>query len=151
MANDAVAAVNALGTRLAEVRATIGQVFFGQDEVIDQVLIALLAGGHALVVGVPGLGKTRLVQTLGVVFGLETKRIQFTPDLMPDDILGSEVLETAEDGSRHFRFLAGPIFTQLLMADEINRASPRTQSALLQAMQERHVAVAGADRPLPSP
>jgi len=149
--DDVVAAVDALGARLADVRAAIGQVFFGQTDVIDQVLIALLAGGHALVVGVPGLGKTRLVETLGTVFGLQTKRIQFTPDLMPDDILGSEVLETAEDGSRHFRFMPGPVFTQLLMADEINRASPRTQSALLQAMQERRVAIAGEDRPLPSP
>jgi len=150
-AGDVVAAVDTLGEKLAAVRAAIGQVFFGQADVIDEVLIALLSGGHALVVGVPGLGKTHLVETLGTVFGLQTKRIQFTPDLMPDDILGSEVLETADDGSRHFRFIQGPIFTQLLMADEINRASPRTQSALLQAMQERRVAVAGADRPLPNP
>ncbi len=146
-----VDAVDALGGRLVAVRESIGRVFFGQADVIDQALIAMLAGGHALVVGVPGLGKTRLVETLGTVFGLQTKRIQFTPDLMPDDILGSEVLETADDGSRHFRFIEGPIFTQLLMADEINRASPRTQSALLQAMQERRVAIAGEDRPLPSP
>ena len=146
-----VGAVDALGGKLATVRQAIGRVFFGQAEVIDEVLIALLSGGHALVVGVPGLGKTRLVEALGTVFSLDTKRIQFTPDLMPDDILGSEVLETADDGSRHFRFIQGPVFTQLLMADEINRASPRTQSALLQAMQERRVAIAGEDRPLPSP
>lgn len=150
-ADNVVEAVDAVGARLTAVRSAIGRVFFGQADVIDQALIALLAGGHALVVGVPGLGKTRLVETLGTVFGLQTKRIQFTPDLMPDDILGSEVLETADDGSRHFRFIPGPIFTQLLMADEINRASPRTQSALLQAMQERRVAVAGEDRPLPEP
>ena len=149
--SDIVGAVDQLRGQLAAVRASIGQVFFGQADVIDQTLIAMLAGGHALVVGVPGLGKTRLVETIGTVFGLQTKRIQFTPDLMPDDILGSELLETADDGSRHFRFIQGPIFTQLLMADEINRASPRTQSALLQAMQERRVAVAGEDRPLPSP
>ena len=150
-AGDVVGAVDALAEKLVHVRAAIGQVFFGQDDVIDQVLIALLSGGHALLVGVPGLGKTRLVGTLGQVFDLQSKRIQFTPDLMPADILGSEVLDVANDGTRHFRFVQGPIFTQLLMADEINRASPRTQSALLQAMQERKVAVAGEDRSLPSP
>ncbi len=150
-AETAVASVEAITAQLAEARQAIGEVFFGQDAVIDQVLIALLSGGHALLVGVPGLGKTRLVETLGQVFGLQSKRVQFTPDLMPADILGSEVLDIADDGSRHFRFIEGPIFTQLLMADEINRASPRTQSALLQAMQERHVAVAGVDRALPRP
>jgi len=119
--------------------------------VIDQSLITLLAGGHTLLVGVPGLAKTRLVETLGVVLGLEERRVQFTPDLMPADILGSEVLEESETGRRHFRFIKGPVFSQLLMADEINRASPRTQSALLQAMQERRVSVAGSYHPLPSP
>ncbi len=117
---------------------------------MDQTLITLLSGGHVLLVGVPGLGKSRLVETLGTVLGLATKRVQFTPDLMPADIIGSEVLEEAE-GRRSFRFVPGPVFCQLLMADEINRASPRTQSALLQAMQEQRVAVAGVDHPLPQP
>jgi MoxR-like ATPase len=124
---------------------------FGQDETIEQALIALLSGGHALLVGVPGLGKSRLVETLGVVLGLGTKRVQFTPDLMPGDILGSEVLDEGTDGRRSFRFLPGPVFCQLLMADEINRASPRTQSALLQAMQEGRVSVAGVEHELPQP
>jgi MoxR-like ATPase len=137
--------------RLARVRAEIGRVIFGQDRVIDETLITLLAGGHLLLVGVPGLAKTRLVETLGVVLGLSQKRVQFTPDLMPADILGSEILEEAEGGRRGFRFIPGPVFCQLLMADEINRASPRTQAALLQAMQERRVTVAGHDHPLPAP
>jgi MoxR-like ATPase len=111
----------------------------------------MLAGGHALLVGVPGLAKTKLVETLGTVLGLDAKRIQFTPDLMPSDILGSEVLERTRGGKRSFRFIKGPVFAQLLMADEINRASPRTQSALLQAMQEYHVTVAGARHDLPKP
>ena len=132
-------------------RERIGRVIFGQHEVIDQALITLLAGGHALLIGVPGLAKTRLVETLGTVLGLEDKRIQCTPDLMPADILGSEVLEESESGRRSFRFIAGPVFCQLLMADEINRASPRTQSALLQAMQEHRVSVAGQYHPLPKP
>ena len=137
--------------RLAAVREAIGRVIFGQREVVDQVLITMLAGGHGLLVGVPGLAKTRLVETLGVVLGLATKRIQFTPDLMPADIVGSEVLEESETGRRSFRFIKGPVFAQLLMADEINRASPRTQSALLQAMQEHHVTVAGMRYDLPHP
>ena len=136
------AEVEALGARIGRVRAAIGRVIFGQDEVVDQTLITLLSGGHVLLVGVPGLGKSRLVETLGVVLGLATKRVQFTPDLMPADIIGSEVLDEAE-GRRSFRFVPGPVFCQLLMADEINRASPRTQSALLQAMQEQRVAVGG--------
>src|SRR5579864_8901137 len=135
----------------ARVRESIGKVIFGQDEVIEQALVTLLAGGHGLLIGVPGLAKTKLVETLGIVIGLAWKRIQFTPDLMPADIIGSEVLEEAEGGRRSFRFISGPVFGQLLMADEINRASPRTQSALLQAMQERHVTVAGARYDLPSP
>src|SRR5690606_8453931 len=122
-----------------------------QEDVVEQTLITLLAGGHVLLIGVPGLAKTRLVETLGIVFGLEDRRIQCTPDLMPADILGSEVLEESEDGRRHFRFIPGPVFCQLLMADEINRASPRTQSALLQAMQERRVSVAGRYHQLPEP
>ena len=142
--------VEALGTRVAAVRAAIARIIFGQDEVVDQTLITLLSGGHALLVGVPGLGKSRLVETLGIVLGLATKRVQFTPDLMPADIVGSEVLDET-DGRRSFRFVPGPVFCQLLMADEINRASPRTQSALLQAMQEQRVAVGGVEHGLPRP
>ena len=148
---DLAAEIDTLGQRLAAVRERIGRVIFGQREVIDQALITLLAGGHALLIGVPGLAKTRLVETLGTVLGLEDKRIQCTPDLMPADILGSEVLEESESGRRSFRFIEGPVFCQLLMADEINRASPRTQSALLQAMQEGRVSVAGQYHPLPKP
>ncbi|MGC9954048.1 MAG: MoxR family ATPase [Rhizomicrobium sp.] len=136
---------------LAKVRDGIGRVIFGQKDVIDQTLITLLAGGHGLLIGVPGLAKTKLVEALGTVLGLDWKRIQFTPDLMPADITGSEVLEEVDDRHRAFRFLKGPVFTQLLMADEINRASPRTQSALLQSMQERQVTVAGERYDLPVP
>src|SRR3954468_6068019 len=146
-----VAEVESLGERLHRVREAVGRVIFGQEEVVEQTLITLLSGGHALLVGVPGLGKTKLVETLGAVLGLDAKRVQFTPDLMPADIIGSEVLEESEAGRRAFRFLPGPVFCQLLMADEINRASPRTQSALLQAMQEQRVAVAGHVPPLPVP
>ncbi|MGQ0662517.1 MAG: AAA family ATPase [Pseudomonadota bacterium] len=146
-----LAEIEALAERLKQVRERIGRVIFGQPAVIDQTLITLLGGGHALVIGVPGLAKTRLVETLGVVLGLEVKRVQCTPDLMPADILGSEVLEESETGRRSFRFIQGPVFCQLLMADEINRASPRTQSALLQAMQEHRVSVAGVYHPLPQP
>lgn len=143
--------IEALGHRMAMVRDRIGRVIFGQEEVVEQTLITLLAGGHALLIGFPGLGKTRLVETLGAVLGLDDKRVQFTPDLMPADILGSEVMEESESGRRGFRFIQGPVFAQLLMADEINRASPRTQSALLQAMQEQRVSVAGRYHPLPLP
>ncbi|MDH3662298.1 MAG: MoxR family ATPase [Alphaproteobacteria bacterium] len=137
--------------KLSEARTEIGKAIFGQDRVVQESLITLLAGGHVLLVGVPGLAKTLLVETLGTVLGLSQKRVQFTPDLMPADILGSEVLEESETGQRSFRFIEGPVFCQLLMADEINRASPRTQAALLQAMQERHVTIAGHDHVLPSP
>ena len=143
--------IGALTERLAEARRMVDRVFVGQDAVVEQVLAAILSGGHALLVGQPGLGKTMLVDTLGKVMGLETARIQFTPDLMPADILGSEVLDVRDDGTRAFRFIEGPVFTQLLMADEINRASPRTQSALLQAMQEHEVTVAGRNHPLGRP
>jgi MoxR-like ATPase len=132
-------------------RAAIGSVIFGQDKVVEQALITILSGGHGLLVGVPGLAKTKLVETMGTVLGLDARRVQFTPDLMPPDILGSEVLEESPGGKRSFRFISGPIFAQLLMADEINRASPRTQSALLQAMQEQHVTVAGIRYDLPKP
>jgi MoxR-like ATPase len=136
---------------LGRARASIGTVIFGQDEVIERVLTTIIAGGHALLVGVPGLAKTKLVDTLGLVLGLQARRVQFTPDLMPSDILGSEILEETETGKRAFRFIKGPVFAQLLMADEINRASPRTQSALLQSMQEYHVTVAGHSHDLPRP
>src|SRR4051812_22217388 len=148
---DLVAEIEALGERLAVVRERIGEVIFGQTDVIEQALITILSGGHALLIGVPGLAKTRLVETLGAILGLDDKRIQCTPDLMPADILGSEVLEESETGRRSFRFIPGPVFCQLLMADEINRASPRTQSALLQAMQEGRVSIAGQYHPLPRP
>ncbi|MCZ8080589.1 MAG: MoxR family ATPase [Fuscovulum sp.] len=150
-ASELVARIEGLGEQLAAAKASINRRFIGQEKVVDLVLASMLCGGHALLVGLPGLGKTRLVDTLSTVMGLKGNRIQFTPDLMPADILGSEVLETAADGSRAFRFLEGPIFCQLLMADEINRASPRTQSALLQAMQEREVTIAGQHRPLGRP
>jgi MoxR-like ATPase len=148
---NAVQEIEAAGAKIAAARAAIGEVIYGQEQVIDQTLVTILAGGHALLVGVPGLAKTLLVHTMGAVLGLDDKRIQFTPDLMPADILGSEVLEETERGHRSFRFIKGPVFCQLLMADEINRASPRTQSALLQAMQEKQVTVAGVRYELPSP
>jgi MoxR-like ATPase len=144
-------AIERTGSELKAVRQQIGRVIFGQQEVVDDTLVVLLAGGHALLHGVPGLAKTRLVETLGRVLGLDARRVQCTPDLMPADILGAEVLEEDEHGKRRFRFLPGPIFSQVLMADEINRASPRTQSALLQAMQESKVSIAGANHQLPRP
>jgi MoxR-like ATPase len=146
-----VAEIEALGATLSQAKASIDRRFIGQEKVVELVLASMLCGGHALLVGLPGLGKTRLVDTLGTVMGLKANRIQFTPDLMPADILGSEVLDTAKDGNRAFRFVEGPIFCQLLMADEINRASPRTQSALLQAMQEKVVTIGGQHRPLGKP
>ncbi len=149
--NELMAAVERVGHQLVAAKSMIGRRIIGQDQVVELALIALLCGGHGLLVGVPGLAKTRLVEALGTVMGLESKRVQFTPDLMPADILGAEVLETASDGGRAFRFIAGPIFCQLLMADEINRASPRTQSALLQAMQEKHVTIAGQRLDLDEP
>ena len=148
---DAEALAEELGAKLAQARDALSNYVFGQRTVIEQVLITLLSGGHGLLIGVPGLAKTRLVDTLGTVLGMDTKRIQFTPDLMPGDIVGTEVLEESEEGRRSFRFIKGPVFCQLLMADEINRASPRTQSALLQAMQERHVTIAGQRYDLPRP
>ncbi|SPH19674.1 hypothetical protein ASD8599_00409 [Ascidiaceihabitans donghaensis] len=153
MTNDTnlVAEIEALGQKLAEAKASITKRFIGQERVVDLTLTALLCGGHGLLIGLPGLGKTRLVETLSTVMGMHGNRIQFTPDLMPADILGSEVLDTDDAGNRAFRFVPGPVFCQLLMADEINRASPRTQSALLQAMQEKTVTVAGEDRALGDP
>ena len=146
-----VSELEAAGQRLEKVRNAIGKVIFGQGEVVELALTAILGGGHALLVGAPGLAKTKLVISLGRALGLEEKRVQFTPDLMPADILGSEVLEESDKGRKNFRFLPGPVFCQLMMADEINRASPRTQSALLQAMQEHHVTIAGVRHDLPRP
>lgn len=136
---------------IAAIRAEVAKVIFGQEKVVENTLLAILSGGHALLVGVPGLAKTKLVTTLGTVLGLDANRIQFTPDLMPSDILGTEVMDQDETGRRSFRFVKGPVFAQLLMADEINRASPRTQSALLQSMQEYHVTIAGQPYQLPAP
>lgn len=149
--SDLVQEIEELGAKLAEAKASVTRRFIGQEQVVDLVFSALLCGGHALLLGLPGLGKTRLVDTLSTVMGLKGARVQFTPDLMPADILGSEVLETAQDGSRAFRFVKGPVFCQLLLADEINRASPRTQSALLQAMQEKSVTIAGQAHDLEPP
>ena len=146
-----VAAAEKALADIASVRSEVSKVIFGQESVVENTLLAVLSGGHALLVGVPGLAKTKLVTTLGDVLGLAANRVQFTPDLMPSDIIGSEVLDQSADGARSFRFVQGPVFAQLLMADEINRASPRTQSALLQSMQEHHVTVAGVRHDLPSP
>ena len=143
--------LEAAAERVRAAHASAATVIFGQDEVIERALITILSGGHALLIGVPGLAKTLLVETLGTVLGLDAKRVQFTPDLMPSDIIGSEVLDEVPGQQRSFRFIKGPIFTQLLMADEINRASPKTQSALLQAMQEHHVSVAGVRHDVPKP
>ena len=148
---DIVERIEAAGAKIREVHKTASTVIFGQDEVISNTLITLLSGGHALLIGVPGIAKTKLVETIAAISGMDSKRIQFTPDLMPYDITGSEVLEEDATGKRHFRFMKGPVFTQLLMADEINRASPKTQSALLQAMQEHEVSVAGTRQELPKP
>jgi MoxR-like ATPase len=146
-----IRAAESSAAHIRAARSAIGSVIFGQERVIDSALVTVLSGGHALLVGVPGLAKTKLVETMGTALGLDARRIQFTPDLMPSDILGAEVLEEDAAGQRNFRFISGPVFAQLLMADEINRASPRTQSALLQAMQEQHVTVAGARHDLPRP
>lgn len=146
-----VGEVDAAAQLIDRIRSETGKVIFGQDQVLSETLVTLLSGGHALLIGVPGLAKTLLVETLGRVLGLEERRVQFTPDLMPADILGSEVLDENEAGRRSFRFIPGPIFAQLFMADEINRASPRTQSALLQAMQEKEVSIAGQRHPVPRP
>jgi MoxR-like ATPase len=140
-----------VSARFAAAREGLAEVIFGQEKVIELTLATLVAGGHGLLVGAPGLAKTLLVTSIADLMGLSAKRVQFTPDLMPGDVLGSEVLEESATGRREFRFIQGPIFCQLLMADEINRASPRTQSALLQAMQELHVTVAGERHDLPSP
>lgn len=136
---------------IAKIKASIGTAVLGQENVIDLCLATVLAGGHALLIGMPGLAKTKLVEAIANSCGMDWRRIQFTPDLMPSDILGSEVLDGDQTGNRSFRFIKGPIFSQILMADEINRASPRTQSALLQAMQENQVSINGINYPLPKP
>lgn len=146
-----VAAAEQALSDISTIRSEVSKVIFGQEHVVENTLVAVLSGGHALLVGVPGLAKTKLVTTLGTVLGLGANRIQFTPDLMPSDILGTEVMDQDENGRRSFRFVKGPVFAQLLMADEINRASPRTQSALLQSMQEYHITIAGQRYDLPSP
>ena len=137
--------------RISRARAEVGKRIFGQGPVVDRIFITLMSGGHVLLIGVPGLAKTLMVDTVAQVMGLSFNRIQCTADLMPADILGSEVLEEDEKGKRSFSFIRGPVFTQFLMADEINRASPRTQSALLQAMQEGKVTVSGKEHTLPKP
>jgi MoxR-like ATPase len=149
--SNTVSSMDQMGAKLAAAQAALSDVIFGQESVIEQCLITIVGGGHGLLVGAPGLAKTKLATSLGRVLGLDEKRVQFTPDLMPADILGSEVLDEDAAGRKQFRFVAGPVFCQLLMADEINRASPRTQSALLQAMQEQHVTIAGARHDLPQP
>ncbi len=143
--------IDAMAAKLSAAQKSLNAVVFGQESVIDLALTAILGGGHALIVGAPGLAKTKLASALGTVLGFAEKRVQFTPDLMPADILGSEILDIDDKGKRSFRFVKGPVFCQLLMADEINRASPRTQSALLQSMQEHHVTIAGERHDLPTP
>lgn len=142
-----VAAITSLVQKRNELKAEIAKVIVGQDEVIDQILISIFSGGHALLVGVPGLAKTLMVNTISQALGLDFKRIQFTPDLMPSDILGSEIL----DESRNFKFIKGPIFANIILADEINRTPPKTQAALLEAMQERSVTIAGKNYKLDLP
>ncbi len=151
LARQTLADIEQVQKQLAAARDSIHRIIFGQRNVVDQCLTTLLAGGHAILVGVPGVAKTTLVETISAAMGLEQKRVQATPDLMPSDILGSEVLDTGHDGMRNFRFIRGPVFSQLLLMDEINRASPRTQAALLQAMQEQRVTIAGRNYNLPHP
>src|SRR6187549_1975323 len=153
MANDQTqAAVNAQVAQLGALRSAIAQAIVGQDAVVEQMLIGLLAGGHCLLEGVPGLGKTLLVRSLGQALDLNFRRVQFTPDLMPSDILGTEILEEDHGtGKRYFKFQKGPVFTNLLLADELNRTPPKTQAALLEAMQEHTVSYAGTTYPLPEP
>ena len=141
----------AIQETVEKVRAETARVIVGQDEIVEQMLVSLLCRGHCLLVGVPGLAKTLLVSTLGRILGLKFQRIQFTPDLMPADIIGSEILQSGRDGSRRFEFAAGPIFANLILADEINRTPPKTQAALLEAMQEKQVTVAGQTRALEEP
>ena len=140
-------AIDALVTRYQDLKKEIGRVIIGQHEVVDQIVISIFSGGHALLIGVPGLAKTLMVNTIAQALGLDFKRIQFTPDLMPSDIVGAEIL----DESRNFKFLKGPVFANIVLADEINRTPPKTQAALLEAMQEKAVTVAGKQYPLDKP
>lgn len=142
-----VAAIQNLVEKRTELKKEIAKIIVGQDEVVDQILLSIFSGGHALLVGVPGLAKTLMVNTISQALGLDFKRIQFTPDLMPSDILGSEIL----DENRHFKFIKGPIFSNIILADEINRTPPKTQAALLEAMQERAVTIAGHNYKLALP
>lgn len=151
MENNNEAAWEKVREHSAQMRGAIGKVIVGQDEVVRQMLVALLCGGHCLIVGVPGLGKTLLVRTLGRILGLKFNRIQFTPDLMPTDVVGTEILQSDASGGRDFKFVLGPVFANLLLADEINRTPPKTQAALLEAMQEKQVTVAGETRSLDEP
>ncbi len=138
-------------TTAARIREETGRVIIGQREVVDEMLASLLSNGHCLLTGVPGLAKTLLVSTLGKILGLKFRRIQFTPDLMPADIVGSDILQTGDGGQRSFQFVPGPIFSHLILADEINRTPPKTQAALLEAMQEKQVTVSGQTRALEEP
>lgn len=142
-----VAAIQNLVQKRIELKKEISKIIVGQEEVVDQILLSIFSGGHALLVGVPGLAKTLMVNTISQALGLDFKRIQFTPDLMPSDILGSEIL----DENRHFKFIKGPIFANIILADEINRTPPKTQAALLEAMQERSVTIAGQNYKLALP
>lgn len=142
-----VAAIHNLVQKRNELKNEIAKIIVGQDEVVDQILLCIFSGGHALLIGVPGLAKTLMINTLAQALGLDFKRIQFTPDLMPSDILGSEIL----DENRHFKFIKGPIFSNIVLADEINRTPPKTQAALLEAMQERSVTIAGQNYKLDLP
>ena len=142
-----VAEVKKLVEKRNELKKEIAKIIVGQEEVVDQILLSIFSGGHALLVGVPGLAKTLMVNTISQALGLDFKRIQFTPDLMPSDILGSEIL----DESRQFKFIKGPIFANIILADEINRTPPKTQAALLEAMQERSVTIAGHNYKLDLP
>jgi MoxR-like ATPase len=149
---DDAAAVSALADDYRRLRAEIGKVIIGQDDVVEELLIGLFARGHVLLVGVPGLAKTLLVSTVARILTLSFRRIQFTPDMMPSDITGTDILQDdPETGRRRFAFIAGPVFANMILADEINRTPPKTQAALLEAMQERHVTAGGATYPLPDP
>jgi MoxR-like ATPase len=149
--SDQAATWDRLQETVKQVRSETARVIVGQDEIVEQLLTSLLCKGHCLLVGVPGLAKTLLVSTIAKILGLKFQRIQFTPDLMPTDIVGSEILQTTHDGDRKFQYIPGPIFANLILADEINRTPPKTQAALLEAMQEKQVTVAGQTRRLDEP